>query len=400
MPNLKHLQWGNETYDFDATAFNGKTYNQVKADIISKVDTAQFIVSTNAATTPNIAELRDYGQSPIKGELTPSDADKNNIYLVLQYDYYDEYISTIKDGKQAWVKLGTTDVNLHEYVKRGTYISEHAGGATVTGTAAVDYDKPNAKTASGSGSQNAITTYATPTATATFTGSSITFSPTATLNSYNPTLTVNKATASITFAIGSETGSDGSHSHTLSTHTHATQTVVNGITFTPSSLSTGTVQMLRSITPKTGSFLQGDVTGDTLILTGSSAVTSITEGYSTIISSITFTPSSLSSTTVNVAAVSSATTSRTSIASDHTHTLNSVVLNPVTGVSINKGTPSISVSSITYTPAGSISISMASHCHSYNAPASHQHDIVTTTATATGSATVTISSHVHDVVLE
>ena len=241
MPSLKHLQLGSITYDFDATTFDSKTYDQVKADIINAVDTAQFIVSTFAADTPNITSLYDVKSgTTVQGTLVPSKADKNNIYLVLKNaspTYYEEYIVTVQNGALSWIKFGNTNVNLAEYAKKGSYNTSSSGSGSANGTASVKYYKAQTKTGSTKGGVIDVTKDGASSVTASFNGTSTTFSPTATLNGYNPTLTVTQPATTITFATGSTTKTGGSHDHSLKTHAHDATTVIKSITFTPSSLS-------------------------------------------------------------------------------------------------------------------------------------------------------------------
>lgn len=91
--------------------------NAYIAQEIAKVDQFQYVVSTSAATTPNVTTYEG-----IQGTLVPSADTEFKIYLVLDSTSttgsYVEWL-TIKVGNTySWEKIGTTSTDLTDYVKR------------------------------------------------------------------------------------------------------------------------------------------------------------------------------------------------------------------------------------------------------------------------------------------
>lgn len=428
MANISQIKVGNTTYNIDAVTLGGKSWG----DIVDQVNTASFIVSNSAATTPNIVKY-DNGSTQTQGTLTPANADSNNIYLVPIYinkvfSYYDEYI-VIKD-KTEWVKLGTTNINLAGYAQDGTYDTTENGATTANntaetitavkangynagGTASVTYLKADAATGGGNGTQ-ALTSGGTTSKvkTATFTGTKKTFNPVASIAGHSHTITPTTATISeVTGATTASTGTD--HTHDFDTHTHTKVSVVGSITTGTDSVNHVTGASLNSYGAHTHS-----VTGtSSTIASVNNGVLTLSEKALTAVSdaaeagshshTVTLTSSSKSfvtsvtPTAADVANLGAAATLATKSAGSHSHTvtLTSNSKSFMTGGTLNEVSPTVSIEAFDYTPAGTLSITMDSHTHSYTGPASHTHSIGSTEATATGSIIATILEHTHSVTI-
>lgn len=434
MANISQIKVGSTTYNIDAVTLGGKSW----ADIIDQVNTASFIVSNSAATTPNIVKY-DNGSTQTQGTLTPANADSNNIYLVPIYidkvlSYYDEYI-VIKD-KTEWVKLGTTDINLAGYAQDGTYDTTENGATTANntaetvtsgkasntsgtssyqagGTASVKYYKADTATGGGNGTQALTSGGATPTVkTATFTGTKATFNPVATIEEHSHTLTPTTGTVNeVTSATTASTGT--AHTHEFDTHSHTSATVVGSIT-----TGSTTINHITAATANSNGAHTHEVTGTpgtiasvsgTVLTLATQALTAVSNaaeaGGHTHSVSLTKTGTSVitSVTPSNATVVGSTTagTDETASAGSHSHTvtLTSSPKTFMTGGTLKSVSPTISIEAFDYTPAGTLSITMNSHTHSYTGPASHTHSIGTTEATATGSILATILEHSHSVTI-
>ena len=96
-----------------------------------------FIVSTDASTTPAGVTWKS-GSTTITGTLVASKDTKAKFYLVPEEsaaspNAYREYVTVENGGNYSWEKIGSKDIDLSNYAKKGD-------GVTVSGTAA------NAKT--------------------------------------------------------------------------------------------------------------------------------------------------------------------------------------------------------------------------------------------------------------
>jgi hypothetical protein len=427
MANISQIKVGNTTYNIDAVTLGGKSWG----DIVDQVNTASFIVSNSAATTPNIVKY-DNGSTQTQGTLTPANADANNIYLVPIYinkvfSYYDEYI-VIKD-KTEWVKLGTTNINLAGYAQDGTYdttengattannteqtvTSVKANGYNADGTASVKYLKADSATGGGNGTQ-ALTSGGTTSKvkTATFTGTKKTFNPVASIAGHSHTITPTNGT--ISEVTSASLDSKGSHTHDFDTHTHTKVSVVGSITTGTDSVnhvtgasSNSTGAHTHSVTGTSStiaSVANGVLTLSEKALTavsnaaeagGHSHTVTLTKSSKTFVTSVT-------PTSADVANLGAAATLATKSAGSHSHTvtLTSNSKSFMTGGTLNEVSPTVSIEAFDYTPAGTLSIVMDSHTHSYTGPASHTHPIGSTEATATGSIIAKILEHTHSVTI-
>ena len=96
--------------------------SKIKAYIQSAIAAAatnsfEYVVSTSAATTPNVTT---YGES--EGTLAPSSDTEYHIYLVPTEEdapnIYEEWLTLHINDSYSWEKIGTTDVDLSNYVEK------------------------------------------------------------------------------------------------------------------------------------------------------------------------------------------------------------------------------------------------------------------------------------------
>lgn len=108
------------------------------SNAIAGVSQMHIVIASNAGTTPKDVEWTS-GSTTVKGTLTAASASKNTFYYVKSNngtgDAYDEYIA-LKTGTDtyAWEKIGNTDVDLSNYVKKTTTVNGHALSSNVTVT--------------------------------------------------------------------------------------------------------------------------------------------------------------------------------------------------------------------------------------------------------------------------
>lgn len=427
MAHIKQIQVGTIPYDIqavDSDKLGGQTLEQV----IAAVNTAKFQVASSAATTPNVAEYYN-GGSPKQGTLQPSNADKNDIYLVGVYDrgilsYYEMYIAV---GSTAqWVMLGTTNMDLAGYAKDGTYTSEtstahntssggsfaqytqEAGADTAPGTVSVTYAKSATTTQSNSNPIETDSGFATPTTkTATFTGTKATLNLEA--NQEGHTHIVTPSNSTLTYLSGGSVEDSGEHEHSVDSHGHSSVSVVNSITGTGNAgghshtvtVSSSTKTVIAGVDPIPSTI--ASVSNNILILSEnalggiSTSTISVNSVSGATTNSVADHSHSVVAGSTNVAGVAAATTIQTSANGGHDHNFapTTATVSLLTGVSLSTVTPGITVKPYTYTPAGTLSITMASHRHTYLAPGAHIHSISLTDTTATGTASVTVANHSH-----
>lgn len=424
---ISQIKVGSTTYDINAKTLDGKTWG----DIVNEVDTAQFVVSTSVATTPNITKYNN-GSTETQGTLTPANADANNIYLVAVYEggvfkYYNEYI--VIENKTKWVLLGTTDMNLAGYAKDGVYETAGAtsttneySGETVTsgetslnnigGDAAMKYYKATKTGDPSKVSETKNVQTVTPTVkTKTFTGTAATIPVTGTIEAHTHTITPTTGKVNNVTAV-TVTG-NGSHSHDIEgLHTHTSKTVLTkaeGKTTTINSVtgastkSDGVHSHKLSGAPST----IASVSGEVLTLTAQ-ALTSVptvedSVGHThtvTVNSTGVNAVTSIETDTASVADLGT-TATFTSKAATHSHgaTITSTEKEFMTGGTLDSKTPKITIESISYTPKGTINVELNSHTHTYSAPVTHTHDVNSVEETASGSVLVSIAAHSHSVTI-
>jgi hypothetical protein len=108
------------------------------SNAIAGVDQMHIVIASNAGTTPKDVEWTS-GSTTITGTLTAAAANKHTLYYVKSNngtgDAYDEYMA-LKTGTDtyAWEKIGNTDVDLSNYVKKTTTVNGHALSSNVTVT--------------------------------------------------------------------------------------------------------------------------------------------------------------------------------------------------------------------------------------------------------------------------
>jgi len=127
-----------KSYISQITLPSGGTYYIKDAearDLIANLNSFEYVVSTNAATTPKDVTWQN-GQSTVTGTLVASSSTVAKIYLVPSTngtkDIYDEYI-TVKTGTNTyvWEMFGNTDVHMadlgdlaYKYSATGSYKPE------------------------------------------------------------------------------------------------------------------------------------------------------------------------------------------------------------------------------------------------------------------------------------
>lgn len=125
---ISKIRFGDNTYLIQAQALT----ESLLSSVISQVNTAAFIVSTEAGNTPKGLKWYDEIMGGIiTGTLEAAEADTNNIYLVSakdsessQNNFYYAYITVNSPNNdntftKTWLKLGTTDVDISNLVKKG-----------------------------------------------------------------------------------------------------------------------------------------------------------------------------------------------------------------------------------------------------------------------------------------
>lgn len=444
---ITKIKIGDVTHSINATQLSGHTYdeivNLVSTGFTIEVPwTADDAASTTAPSATKLGTIPagvvvSYNGGTATGTLLATKAEsKKHIYLIYHShdnaDNFDEYVST----GSAWELIGNTDIDLSNYVTKGTVTTSSgagstgsagaqtvntssAGAQTATGTASITYDKTGSATGSANGSTSTNTgTAGAINVTPTFTGSAATItlsgnvSGTAVGNhSYTPA--------------GSITGSQSisAHGHTVNVATPTSSTVIDSVSLSGGSINgatavdvltgvkaSGSTTVVTGVTKGTGNALSSaTVSTDGILSFGSStfvnsvssttatAVTGVAaNGTKSVVPSYTYTAPSLSSTTASVISALGAitVTNGGSATVDFTKASFKGTAATLTH-SVTDGSVSVSGN---YTPEGSVSkISVAAHSHSYNAPSAHTHSISSASTTVTGTVSVAISDHTHSV---
>ena len=110
---------------------------------VAKIDQFKYTISTNAATTPNVASWYN-GATKVTGTLVASADTEYNIYLVpckhsaaQEQEGYDEYLTVKSGSTYSWEVLGNTrDIDLSGYVPTSRKINNKALTADITLAAA------------------------------------------------------------------------------------------------------------------------------------------------------------------------------------------------------------------------------------------------------------------------
>ena len=133
---ISKVNVGGTVYEIALPYSNGGTLeNKGWADILNLVNDskkAHFIVCTEAANTPE-----DITFGSVTGTLVASENTKGMIYLVPHThtqgprtnDTYDEYI-TAGTTSLTWEKIGSTDIDLSAYSKKGSFTKAPTTGST------------------------------------------------------------------------------------------------------------------------------------------------------------------------------------------------------------------------------------------------------------------------------
>lgn len=402
---IKQVKVGTLTYDIEASLLNGSTKDQIINTAIAGAQTSRFEVVSS---------------------ITAANAKQNIIYLVPSEngdnDVYDEYVLI----NNALEKIGSTDIDLSGYAKKGDVTSgpnsdvttESAGGDTITtsgatpstatGTATITYKKSAAATGS-----NGDHTH-------TFTGD--------TTNVIN---SVSGDTTTI-YSSPSATGSKGDHTHTVSVDSHEHGSDVSVVTSV-------TMPDTDKVTVLTGVKASGTTAAITAITPSSVSVKTFKDaGPSLTVSNVTV----ANAFTVTNGVLSLSTTSVGSASGWNPGTLNDVTVltglgtpttkSFVTGVTSNgtasvlknvtvsKGTAAGGMSAATLTASVSTA---GAHTHSISRTSAtvvnkvssttaavltsgsvgkagaHTHSITLTDTSVTGTASVAIGSHTHSVTI-
>lgn len=192
MPDIiKQIEINGATYDISAMSIQDSSGNaKTWQDILNLIDQGFSIevpwtqADYTSSTTPSASKLAtipagvvvqyNSGQGTATGTLTASADTSGKFYFVYDYhdgkDTFDEYVTYKSGNDYLWEKIGNTDIDLSNYVQKGTYTTgtpssdatgsagagtyttSSAGSGTATGTATVTYDK-----ATGTGNAGGVT---------------------------------------------------------------------------------------------------------------------------------------------------------------------------------------------------------------------------------------------------
>ena len=444
---ITKIQIGDTTHPINATQLSGHTYDDIAALITAGFTievpwTADDAASTTVPTATKLGNIPSgvvvsYSGGTATGTLSAtSAAAKKHIYLVYHShndkDNFDEYVST----GNAWELIGNTDIDLSNYVTKGTVTSSSgsgstgsagaatlttssAGSQTATGTATISYQKVGSATGSANGS----------TSTNTGTAGAINITPTFTGTSATITLSGNVSGTAVDdhsyTPAGSISGSQSiaAHGHTVNVATPTSSTVIDSVSLSGGSINgatavdvltgvkaSGSTTVVTGVTKGTGNALSSATVSTDGVLsfnsstfvnsvssTTATAVTGVAaNGTKSVVPSYTYSAPSLSKTTTSVISALGAITVANGGATSIDFSKASFTGSKATLThSVTQGSVSVSGS---YTPEGSVSkISVAAHSHSYNAPAAHTHSISSASTTVTGTVEVAVSNHTHTV---
>lgn len=401
MADIKQILIGTTTYDIDAVKFAGKSEQQW-LDLIHAGLTLVAVDELPAASKDTMGKLYLVPHSHASG------------------DTKDEYI-TIRSGAEgaytyAWEKIGSTDIDLSNYVTKGNYTTADggegatgsAGAATITSgpageqTATGDVSITYKKSAAATGNGGAATVDFTK---ASFAGTAATISMSA---DYTPE--------------GSITGSQSvaAHSHTVNlastgktvvtaqgTFSQGSLPSIDTTKFSGGSLSTGSQATFKqgskaSLTAQsTANFLNGATVSAAGVLSFNAAPAVTDRGTFTANGNDSFTANTLQVLTpASLAEGFFSAGSLPTLGAASTTTINHITgatLNTAGAVTISgsnfgfSGTAATLSMSTSYTPTGSITGSQSI--------ANHTHAITLTDTTVTGTASVAIANHTHSVTI-
>lgn len=457
MANIKKINV-DQVYEIEALHFIANSTLDTPAQWKSYIDT---IAADAAKIKLVIDSWNTAGTAPAT---TASASTLGKIYLVPaasgkpspESGSYVEFI-TIESGSStktySWEKIGTTDTDLSEYAKKGTYTTSDGGAGTTgeadlgtaTGTASGNYLKPDADTGNAGGTATANTGNA---GAATVTGNaqvvydkaaSQTGSSGAHTHSVTGTVSYSSGTAATkqgvkvsTTACGdSEKGTVGLTAASLGTA--STTTVVTGVTAASAS---GTTVAVTGITGFSGGSATGSFNTDAVKASVADGVLTLAAASK---SNVGWTPASLGTlaTATVVTGVTGGTASGTSsavtgypnfsggaligtttfitsaikgaaLAADNATTpafaFNTDAIKEITGLSFtggeaaSAGAHTHSVGSSTATASGTATVTLANHSHTYVELKQHSHSVTTTkTAITDGACSVSIGKHTHSV---
>lgn len=393
--HIEAIQVGSTTFSLNADLLSGHSWSDV-TDLVSTGFSITVYTSLPAVpTSSQSAKDEFYREHRAEIALVADAAAAAGTYI--------EYV-LVKTGESpnfnyAWEQIGSTQVDLSNYVQKG--VITLAGETGSAGAETINTSNAGAQTASGS----ATITYEKATEAASAGAHTHSISPTTTTLSY--------ANASQTGATGittPTTSTTGAHTHSVTTSAHshtvnltaATVTYVTGITggsvaahshtYDKASL-TGTTTFLTSAT---GTFLNNATVSSAGVLSWGTASVATTTGAVGItqtstnsgtggahtVSATTATFSNITGATLDTAAPTGEAASN----GDHAHTLTSVVSHThsigtgsqvvVTGITITgeAGAHTHSISTSSETVSGNVSVAVSSHTHSVTT-SNHTHSV-------------------------
>ena len=384
--HIEAIQVGDLTLSLNADLLSGHSWS----DITDLVSTGFSIIV--------------YNSLPVVP--TSSQADKDEFYknhraeIALVADAtaaagtYIEYV-LVKTGSSpnynyAWEQIGSTQVDLSNYVQKGTItLSGETGSA---GAETVNTSNAGAQVASGS----ATITYDKATEADSAGAHTHTISPSTTNLSYS-----NADQTGATGVTTPTTSSTGAHTHSVTTSAHS-HTV--NLSSTPVTYVTGITG--GTVAAHSHSYDKASLTGTTTFLTSATGtfLSSATVNAQGVLS---FGTSSVSTATGAVGITQTSTNSGT--AGSHTIAVTTATFSNVTGATLDTAAPTGEAAS-----SGDHShtlTSVVSHTHSISTGSqvvvtgissigeagAHTHTISTTSETVSGSVSVAVSSHTHSV---
>lgn len=322
MAVIKQIQVDGVNNDIDAKYWEGHRFSEIKNIAMSMSWSKEQYQSSSAPSTEDLAKIPGgvivhYNNGSLQATGTLTVGDTNLIYLIyspFEGGGSDNYVEYIYVGS-GWEIIGHTgDIDLSNYVQKGTYTTNansvptqtgSAGEQTATGSVSVSYKKADSET----GTEAAHT----------------------------HTVNVSSATLNYISGLGATPcSSNGDHSHTVASHEHGANVSVVGFTAAVTGLmGAPTVS-------------QDGVLSWTLYSANKS---------------------------VSAAGAPSAATLTTSTVGAHTHTigLSSASITYVTGATVSPaGSHSHTIGNSDASATGSVSVPISAHTHSI---ATHTHSI-------------------------
>lgn len=384
--HIEAIQVGSTTFSLNADLLSGHSWSDV-TDLVSTG--FSIVVYTSLPPVP-----------------TSSQADKDEFYRAHRAEIalvantsaaagtYIEYVlvktGTSPNFNYAWEQIGSTQVDLSNYVQKG--IITLAGETGSAGAQTVNTSNAGAQTASGS-------------ATITYEKATLADSAGAHTHGISPTTTnLSYANANKTGATGvttPTTSSDGAHTHSVTTAAHS-----HTVNLTKSNVTYVTGITGGSVAAHSHKYDKASLTGTTVFLTSATG-TFLNNATVSSQGVLSWGTASIATTTGAVGLSQTSTNSGTGGA--HTITANTSTFSNVTGATLSTAEPTGEAASSgdhTHTLT-----SVVSHTHSIGTSSqvvvtgisatgeagSHTHNISTSAETVSGNVSVAVSSHTHSV---